>query len=89
MAGQSTWFKIAMRVSAAILACVAVSAAASAQSLEQFFKDRQLTLLVGGGAGGSVDLYSRCCHAISCGTCPATPRSWQRIFPALEVFRPI
>lgn len=36
-----------------------VSAPAHGQSVEEFFKGRQLTLLVGGGGGGSVDIYGR------------------------------
>ena len=34
-------------------------AAARAQSAVEFFKDRQITLLIGGGGGGSVDIYGR------------------------------
>ncbi|MBM3607432.1 MAG: hypothetical protein FJX29_03115, partial [Alphaproteobacteria bacterium] len=35
------------------------SATAQAQSASEFFKGRQLTLIVGGGGGGSVDIYGR------------------------------
>lgn len=36
-----------------------ISAPALAQSPAEFFADRQLTLLIGGGGGGSVDIYGR------------------------------
>lgn len=44
---------------AALLLSLAVPLTASAQTADEFFKGRQLTLLVGGGAGGSVDIYGR------------------------------
>lgn len=59
MAGQARRLRSSIGMSAAVLASVIVSGAASAQSPGEFFKDRQLTLLIGGGPGGSVDLYSR------------------------------
>lgn len=41
-----------------MLSC-ATSLTAHAQTPAEFFKGRQLTLLVGGGSGGSVDIYGR------------------------------
>ena len=36
-----------------------IASAAHAQTPAEFFADRQITLLVGGGGGGSVDIYGR------------------------------
>src|SRR6266566_9810081 len=46
-----------------LVACTAVAVlpaqAASAQSVEAFYKGRQINLLIGGGAGGGYDAYYR------------------------------
>jgi tripartite-type tricarboxylate transporter receptor subunit TctC len=42
-----------------LIAAPLLTCAAHAQSPADFFADRQITLLIGGGAGGSVDLYGR------------------------------
>lgn len=44
------------------IACIGMLAAppsASAQSVEDFYKGKQITLLIGGGAGGGYDVYYR------------------------------
>lgn len=43
----------------AVLAFVSSSAAASAQSVEEFYKGRQINLLIGFGPGGSNDVWGR------------------------------
>lgn len=44
---------------AALVTLLGVSGPAVAQTPAEFFSGRQLTLLIGGGAGGSVDIYGR------------------------------
>jgi tripartite-type tricarboxylate transporter receptor subunit TctC len=48
-----------MRILPLLLAAPFLSGAAIAQTSDLFFNDRQLTMLIGGGSGGSVDLYAR------------------------------
>ncbi len=43
----------------ALVASLGICVPASADSVEDFFKDRQLTLYIGGGTGGGVDIYGR------------------------------
>lgn len=51
---------VTQRLSAACLAAAALmSVSAQAQTPAEFFADRQITLLIGGGGGGSVDIYGR------------------------------
>lgn len=45
-------------VTCAVLMAISMSAAQS-QSSEEFFHGRQLTLYIGGGAGGAIDIYAR------------------------------
>jgi tripartite-type tricarboxylate transporter receptor subunit TctC len=50
------------RAATAALACTGLLAAvtsAPAQSVEEFYKGRQINLLIGGGAGGGYDVYYR------------------------------
>src|SRR5215813_11365029 len=52
-----------VRITALILGCVGITALlqspASAQSVEEFYKSRQINMLIGGGAGGGYDAYYR------------------------------
>jgi tripartite-type tricarboxylate transporter receptor subunit TctC len=48
-----------LRLSAAVLALALHPFAASAQSVEDFYKGRQINLIIGGGAGGGYDVYYR------------------------------
>jgi len=51
--------RITLSVAYAALATLLQSPAASAQSVEEFYKGRQINLLIGGGAGGGYDAYYR------------------------------
>ena len=42
-----------------LLAALMQPGAAAAQTVEQFYKDRTVTLIVGGGVGGGYDVYAR------------------------------
>ena len=50
-----------LRLQMTIVACSIMLSAgsATAQTDSEFFKDRQITLLIGGGAGGSIDIFGR------------------------------
>jgi len=48
-----------MRILTSLIAVPFLFGAAAAQTSDPFFTDRQLTMLIGGGSGGSVDLYAR------------------------------
>src|SRR5712675_1840117 len=48
-----------VRVCAAWVMLIAAPLSASAQSVEDFYKGRQITMLIGGGAGGGYDVYFR------------------------------
>ena len=50
---------LAMGASVTFVALSLSSPAAQAQSTSEFFTDRQLNMLIGGGNGGSVDIYAR------------------------------
>jgi tripartite-type tricarboxylate transporter receptor subunit TctC len=48
------------RSTLAVTACLFTApCGAAAQSVDEFYKDRQITMLVGGGAGGGYDVYAR------------------------------
>ena len=47
------------RLCAIVLALALHPSAASAQSVEEFYKGRQINMLIGGGAGGGYDVYYR------------------------------
>jgi tripartite-type tricarboxylate transporter receptor subunit TctC len=49
----------AVSAAASVLACIVAAAPAAAQSVEAFYKANQLVFLVGHGAGGGYDLYTR------------------------------
>lgn len=49
---------VIIKVSSAFFA-LALTSSAMAQPADDFFKGRQINLLIGGGAGGSVDIYGR------------------------------
>ena len=54
IAGRFSFTAIALAAGLALQ-----SADSSAQSVEEFYKGRQITLLIGGGAGGGYDVYYR------------------------------
>lgn len=53
-----------------------------AQSADEFFRGRQLTLLVGGGAGGAIDVYARLLARHIVRYLPGNPTVAPRNFPA-------
>lgn len=55
---------------------------ANAQNVEAFFKSRELTLLIGGGAGGSVDIYGRLVGRHIVRFLPGAPNVVPRNLPA-------
>lgn len=57
---------------------------ASAQSADTWFANRQITLLIGGGAGGSVDIYGRmvASHITRHLNAPQAPKITTRNYPA-------
>jgi tripartite-type tricarboxylate transporter receptor subunit TctC len=76
--------------STATLLTIAVLAAqpAHAQSVEEFYKGRRITVTVGYGPGGGYDVFARllarhigkyipAIRRLSCRTCPA-PEAWLR-----------
>jgi tripartite-type tricarboxylate transporter receptor subunit TctC len=50
---------LARGATALVIALSLSSRAAQAQTVTEFFTDRQLNMLIGGGNGGSVDIYAR------------------------------
>jgi len=72
------------RLFCAALIGIGVGAAtpALAQTPAEFFADRQVTLLIGGGAGGSVDIYGRLLARHIGNKLPARPVIVPRNFPA-------
>ena len=61
--------KACVFVSAALLPAVVMVSAASAQTVEQFYQGRTLTIMLGHPPGGSYDLYARLVarHIGNCG----------------------
>lgn len=59
--GSSRFVRCHRRTAMAVALILSVGPVgqSSAQTAEEFFQGRQLTLLLGGGAGGSVDIYGR------------------------------
>lgn len=53
-----------------------------AQSAEEFFRGRQLSLLIGGGAGGAIDVYARLLARHIVRHLPGNPSIAPRNFPA-------
>src|SRR5262245_20783042 len=51
-------FKSNLLLCAAVLA-LSLPSSAGAQSVEDFYKGRQINLIIGGGAGGGYDVYYR------------------------------
>jgi hypothetical protein len=69
-----------VRLAASALACLlsaAPLAAAAQDAVEQFYRGKQISVIVGSSSGGGYDTYARCWRAISLRGC-RQPRRWCR-----------
>ena len=66
------WCRLACAV---IVAAVSVDDASAQESVAQFYKAKQITVIVGSSAGGATSTRG-CSPGICPGTFPAIPRWW-------------
>ena len=86
MARLEATFKSPLRIASLAVSCLGVVSclptSAMAQAPEQFFAGRTLTLVLGGGAGGSVDIYGRLIAQHIVRYLPGNPSVVVKNFPA-------
>src|SRR5436190_4389406 len=68
--------------SIALLAAVALPATGAAQTVEQFYRSKSVTMIVGGGVGGGYDVYARAFARYMSKHIPGNPNIVPKNIPA-------